>query len=66
MKELKTKPFNGKVKPSLYEDLHRITYMRQEKINQLLEKWIETYISQHKSDLQRWNEVFGGEKNGNR
>ena len=61
-KELKSKQFNGKVKPSLYEDLTKIVYLRREKINRVLEQWIINYIEEHRDDLDKWYEVFGSEQ----
>lgn len=58
-KELKTQAFNAKLKPSLYFAWKNIAYMRREKLNKLVEGWINQYISEHKEDLDRYYEIFG-------
>ena len=61
-RELKSKQFNGKIQPSLYEALVKIAYVRREKVNSLLGRFIKDYVDSHKEDLDKWYDVFGSEE----
>lgn len=57
--ETKTQRLNLLVKPSTYDKIYKITYMRQDSINNIVNEFLEEYIKNNAGEIERYDSVFG-------
>ena len=57
--ETKTQRLNLLVKPSIYNKIYKITYMRQDSINNVVNEFLERDIEDNAAEIDRYDSVFG-------
>ncbi len=61
-KEYKSRRTQFLIKPSTHAAIKKISVMRQTSVNDLVEQILSEYAAAHEDEIQRYEEVFGGDK----
>lgn len=61
-KELKSERINLLVRPTTYNEIKKIAYMKQKSINELLNMIMEEIITKEKNTVEKYNQIFSEKK----